>query len=81
MSISSKAAESVTPIIVIRYSVTSSGVPSSSQQQVTCSRTAVEKKEILKCNRSDFNLPLRARGSVVVKALCYKPEGRGFDTR
>jgi hypothetical protein len=22
-----------------------------------------------------------ARGSVVVKALCYKPEGRGFDFR
>jgi hypothetical protein len=22
-----------------------------------------------------------ARGSVVVKALYYKPEGRGFDTR
>jgi hypothetical protein len=22
-----------------------------------------------------------ARGSVVIKALCYKPEGRGFDTR
>jgi hypothetical protein len=22
-----------------------------------------------------------ARGSVEVKALCYKPEGRGFDTR
>jgi hypothetical protein len=22
-----------------------------------------------------------ACGSVVVKALCYKPEGRGFDTR
>jgi hypothetical protein len=22
---------------------------------------------------------LRARGSVVVKALCYKTEGRGFD--
>jgi hypothetical protein len=22
-----------------------------------------------------------ARGSVVVKALCYKPEGRGFDIR
>jgi hypothetical protein len=21
-----------------------------------------------------------ARGSVVVKALCYKPEGRGFET-
>jgi hypothetical protein len=24
---------------------------------------------------------LGARGSVVVKALCYKPEGHGFDTR
>jgi hypothetical protein len=23
----------------------------------------------------------RARGSVVVKALCYKPEGRGLDIR
>jgi hypothetical protein len=22
-----------------------------------------------------------ARGSVVVKALCYKPEGHGFETR
>jgi hypothetical protein len=22
-----------------------------------------------------------ARGSVMVKALCYKPEGRGFDSR
>jgi hypothetical protein len=22
-----------------------------------------------------------ARGSVVIKTLCYKPEGRGFDTR
>jgi hypothetical protein len=22
-----------------------------------------------------------ARGNVVVKALCYKPEGRGFETR
>jgi hypothetical protein len=22
-----------------------------------------------------------ARGSVVVKTLCYKPEGRGFDSR
>jgi hypothetical protein len=22
-----------------------------------------------------------ARGGVVVKALCYKPEGRGFDSR
>jgi hypothetical protein len=24
---------------------------------------------------------LGARGSVMVKELCYKPEGRGFDTR
>jgi hypothetical protein len=31
--------------------------------------TQREKKQIL------------ARGSVVVKALCYKQEGRGFDTR
>jgi hypothetical protein len=22
-----------------------------------------------------------ARGSVVIKALCYNPEGRGFETR
>jgi hypothetical protein len=31
-----------------------------------------------------FNLPnpsRGSRGSVVVKTLCYKPEGRGFDTR
>jgi hypothetical protein len=24
---------------------------------------------------------MAARGSVVVKVLCYKPEGRGFETR
>jgi hypothetical protein len=24
---------------------------------------------------------LGTRGSVVIKAPCYKPEGRGFDTR
>jgi hypothetical protein len=23
----------------------------------------------------------RVRGSIVVEALCYKPEGRGFETR
>jgi hypothetical protein len=31
-----------------------------------------------------FDMPSRkngARGSVVVKALCYKLEGRGFDSR
>jgi hypothetical protein len=27
------------------------------------------------------NIGLPDRGSVVVKALCYEPEGRGFDTR
>jgi hypothetical protein len=27
------------------------------------------------------NNKIGARGSVVVKALCYKPEGRGFETR
>jgi hypothetical protein len=30
---------------------------------------------------SDCTVPHWARGSVVVKALCYKPEGRGFDSR
>jgi hypothetical protein len=29
----------------------------------------------------DLGTNCAARGSVVVKALCYKPEGRGFDTR
>jgi hypothetical protein len=31
----------------------------------------------------NFNIILRSgvRGSVVVKALCYKPEGRGFSSR
>jgi hypothetical protein len=28
-----------------------------------------------------FGMEGGARGSVVVKALCYKPEGHGFDTR
>jgi hypothetical protein len=28
-----------------------------------------------------INSVYRALGSVVVKALCYKPEGRGFDAR
>jgi hypothetical protein len=36
-------------------------------------------------NRVSLHVPpymnLGARGSVVVKALCYKPEGRGFETR
>jgi hypothetical protein len=29
----------------------------------------------------NVNMKRGARGSVVVKALCYKPEGRGFNTR
>jgi hypothetical protein len=32
-------------------------------------------------NSKHFYLSHGERGSVVVKALCYKPEGRGFDTR
>jgi hypothetical protein len=28
-----------------------------------------------------YRFVLGARGNVVVKALCYKPEGRGFETR
>jgi hypothetical protein len=28
-----------------------------------------------------YMLNIEAHGSVVVKALCYKPEGRGFDIR
>jgi hypothetical protein len=29
----------------------------------------------------DITIFCWTRGSVVVKALCYKPEGRGFETR
>jgi hypothetical protein len=29
----------------------------------------------------EYSSQVGVRGSVVVKALCYKPEGRGFDTR
>jgi hypothetical protein len=32
-------------------------------------------------NNNNNNNNNGARGSIVVKALCYKPEGRGFDTR
>jgi hypothetical protein len=32
-------------------------------------------------NLALLTLGTGTRGSVVVKALCYKPEGRGFDTR
>jgi hypothetical protein len=30
---------------------------------------------------SDYILILGVRGSVVVRTLCYKPEGRGFETQ
>jgi hypothetical protein len=32
-------------------------------------------------NRVELYLYSGARGGVVVKALCYKPVGRGFDSR
>jgi hypothetical protein len=31
--------------------------------------------------RNSSIILMGARGSVVIKALCYKPEGRGFDSR
>jgi hypothetical protein len=34
-----------------------------------------------KVRNNQIFLLLGARGSVVVKALCYKPEGRMFDSR
>jgi hypothetical protein len=39
------------------------------------------RKELMSlCELSVFACRM-VRGSVVVKALCYKPEGRGFETR
>jgi hypothetical protein len=32
-------------------------------------------------NKDILGVDWEAHGSVVVKALCYKPEGRGFDSR
>jgi hypothetical protein len=29
---------------------------------------------------TELRLVVGARGSIVVKALCYKPEGHGFET-
>jgi hypothetical protein len=31
--------------------------------------------------RSKLIININLRGSLVIKALCYKPEDRGFDTR
>jgi hypothetical protein len=47
-------------------------------------RLSVQTLYILNNVKCDADLMLcsnGARGSVVVKALCYKPEGRGYDTR
>jgi hypothetical protein len=38
------------------------------------SRTEVE-------SITQLPIAIGARGSTVVEALCYKPEGRGFDSR
>jgi hypothetical protein len=43
------------------------------ESKISCTQV----KKVMKCIQSITG----ARGSVVVKALCYKPEGRGFDTR
>jgi hypothetical protein len=32
-------------------------------------------------NNNNNNNDEEARGGVVIKALCYEPEGRGFETR
>jgi hypothetical protein len=32
-------------------------------------------------NFTKLHITLGARGGAVVEALCYKPEGRGFDSR
>jgi hypothetical protein len=38
------------------------------------------KTSFVLATRDLWEAPKGARGSVVVKSLCYKPEGRGFDT-
>jgi hypothetical protein len=37
--------------------------------------------QMLRKIKIKYYICIGARGSVVVKALFYKPEGRGFDTR
>jgi hypothetical protein len=37
--------------------------------------------KFVSCLFKDAISMVRARGSVVVKALCYKPESCGFDSR
>jgi hypothetical protein len=45
--------------------------------QPVASRILLSSVELVSYSYSRFG----ARGSVVVKALCHKPEGRGFETR
>jgi hypothetical protein len=43
--------------------------------------TNINNKPSTDSHKKNTTLYMGARGSVVVKALCYKPEGRGFETR
>jgi hypothetical protein len=52
---------------------------SSSQDRTGTSHVNTEIAVHIYCNV--YQVGKGARGSVVVKALCYKPEGRGFETR
>jgi hypothetical protein len=45
--------------------------------QVVASRAVLSSTELV----SKTMMKVGAPGSVVAKALCYKPEGRGFETR
>jgi hypothetical protein len=38
-------------------------------------------RHVMKHGKVEAYLPTGASGSVVVEALCYKPKGRGFETR
>jgi hypothetical protein len=40
-----------------------------------------ERKPLVARSSVESNVAMEARGNVVVKAQCYKPEGRGFETR
>jgi hypothetical protein len=43
--------------------------------------TVIKKLKFIREHSDYSNARMGARGSVVVQALCYKPEGRGLDTR
>jgi hypothetical protein len=51
---------------------------------VSCVISSMGLRGITNISHKSFDFTKKtagARGSVVVKALCYKPEGRGFDTQ